>query len=526
MQKTDSVVETTLGPVQGSSEGGLHIFRGIPFAPPPVGERRWLPPQPAEPWREARPATGFGPSSPQNPIVISLDNGLDQMEGETSEDCLYLNVWTPGIDAARRPVMVWIHGGGFVIGSGRDPLCDPGHLAKTGDAVLVSLNYRLACFGFLRLVDVTGGAIPTTGNEGLLDQVAALEWVRDNIERFGGDPGNVTIFGVSAGRMSAGTLFGMPAADGLYQRAILQSGACQTVQPVEMSNRVGAGVLQALETDRGDPDAIRALSAQQLCDVEARLSNPQTASPQLGMTPFQPCVDGRVLPCNPLDAVRAGAAAGVDMLMGSTLHEYKPYGESFAGLSEMDFAGLVEALSMEASRLREGDRRGDLETLVAGYRRACAKRGAEAVPPDLFLTPEGDRVFWIPAILLAEAQRPHRGRAFHYVFTWESPFKGGIYGACHGLDVGFVFGTIDSTGSREFHGSGPEPDALAAFCQAGWLNFARNGDPTGGLVCKWLEYGMERATMLLGSEPSVALDFAGEERRAWRAAGYPGVGRL
>ena len=520
------IVETTSGPVRGTLEDGLHIFRGIPFAAPPVGKRRWLPPQPVEPWREVRPADGFGPSSPQNPVVVPMPNDLVRVEGEQSEDCLYLNVWTPGADDAHRPVMVWIHGGGFILGSGSQAISDPAHLAAAGDAVLVTINYRLASFGFLRLVDVTGGAIPATGNEGMLDQIAALEWVRDNIGRFGGDPGNVTIFGESAGGMSVGTLFGMPAADGLYRRGILQSGACQTVHPVELANRVGADVLQLLGVEPNDAKAIRSLEAQRLLDVEAGLSSPESASPHLGMTPFQPCVDGATLPVNPLQAVRAGRVAGIDMLIGSTLEEYKPFAEVFPGLAEMDFGGLVEGMSAEAARLLEGDRRGDFETLLAGYRHAWAERGLEATPPDMMLTLEGDRIFRMPALMLAEAQSAHPGRTYNYVFTWRSPWKGGILGACHGLDVGFVFGTIDATQSREFHGEGPQADALEAFCQAAWLNFARTGDPSGSVVGTWPEYGTGRATMLLGAERTVALDFAAAERRAWHAAGYPGVGRL
>ena len=244
------------------------------------------------------------------------------------------------------------------------------------------------------------------------------------------------------------------------------------------------------------------------------------------MTPFQPCVDGATLPVNPLQAVRAGRVAGIDMLIGSTLEEYKPFAEVFPGLAEMDFGGLVEGMSAEAARLLEGDRRGDFETLRAGYRHAWAERGLEATPPDMMLTLEGDRIFRMPALMLAEAQSAHPGRTYNYVFTWRSPWKGGILGACHGLDVGFVFGTIDATQSREFHGEGPQADALEAFCQAAWLNFARTGDPSGSVVGTWPEYGTGRATMLLGAERTVALDFAAAERRAWDAAGYPGVGRL
>ena len=257
MNRADRIVESTHGPVQGTLEDGLLIFRGIPFAAPPVGDRRWLPPQPVEGCREVRPAIEFGPSSPQNPITGPLPGDLMGVEGEQSEDCLYLNVWTPAPDTARRPVMVWIHGGGFIIGSGRQATSDPAHLAATGNMVMVSINYRLAGFGFLRLVDVTGGAIPSTGNEGMLDQIAALEWVRDNIERFGGDPGNVTIFGESAGGMSVGTLFGMPGAEGLYRRGVLQSGAYRTVHPVALANRVDDGTLRLLGVDPDDTRTIR-----------------------------------------------------------------------------------------------------------------------------------------------------------------------------------------------------------------------------------------------------------------------------
>ena len=250
---TGATVETTHGPVAGVAEAGLHFFRGIPYAAPPVGDLRWLPPQPATPWREVRDGTAFGPACPQNPIVISTAEHLERVDGQRSEDCLYLNVCTPGLDDARRPVMVWIHGGGFVMGAGTMPLNDPRFLVARGDVVIVSLNYRMANFGFLRLEGITGGAIPASGNEGLLDQVAALEWVRDNIARFGGDPGNVTVFGQSAGAISIGMLLAMPTADGLLHRGILQSGACQTVQPADLADRIAAFALESAGVSPDDP---------------------------------------------------------------------------------------------------------------------------------------------------------------------------------------------------------------------------------------------------------------------------------
>ena len=521
------IVETTGGPVRGERAAGVCVFRGIPFAAPPVGALRWRPPARPEPWRAVRDATAFGPVSPQNPIVIGAGLPvLDEVPGEQSEDCLHLNVWTPGIDAARRPVMVWIHGGAFVLGCGAMPLYDGRRLATRGDVVVVTINYRLAAFGFMRLTDVTGGRIPATGNEGLLDQVAALEWVWLNIERFGGDPDNVTVFGQSAGAISVGSLMAMPVAAGSFRRAILQSGGCQTAQPKDLANRVAAAVLRALDVDAGDAAAIEAVPAERLVRVEARLSNPETADPELGLMPFQPCVDGAVLPRLPLASVEQGWAADVDVLAGSTLEEYKPYGSAFGGLEEMDDAGLVDALSFEVGRLVGRDARADVTALAQAYRQVRRARGLSVAPGELFLTLEGDRNFWMPGVMLAEARRAAPAKTFHYVFDWPSPWRGGAFGACHGLDVGFVFGTIGATGTGAYHGDGPAAAALVAGCQAAWTNFARHGDPSGAPLGAWPPYGAERNTMRLGARPGLSRDFQGAERRAWEAIGNPAVGRL
>ncbi|MGA7869291.1 MAG: carboxylesterase family protein, partial [Candidatus Binatus sp.] len=224
------------GKLDGDEQGGLFVFKGIPFAAPPTGARRWLPPEKPASWSGVRDARRFGAVAHQNSVMLSALSAM-VIEGEQSEDCLSLNVWTPALGGKRRPVMVWIHGGAFTIGSGSQALYDGSVLARRGDVVVVTVNYRLGPLGFLRLADVTGGKIPATGNEGMLDQVAALEWVRDNIAEFGGDPGNVTIFGESAGGMSVGTLLAMPAARGLFHKAIPQSGACHTGAPVARANR-------------------------------------------------------------------------------------------------------------------------------------------------------------------------------------------------------------------------------------------------------------------------------------------------
>ena len=225
----DALVETRRGAVRGVGKDGLVLFRGLPYARPPIGPLRFRPPEPPEAWSGIRDATRFGSSAPQNGALIGplMSLGI----GRTGEDCLHLNIWTPAADGRRRPVMVWIHGGAFILGSGSQMLYDGAALARRGDVVVVTINYRLGALGFLRLRDRFGSRLPASGNEGLLDQIAALQWVRDEISSFGGDPGNVTIFGESAGAMSCATLLATPRAGGLFHRAILQSGAANYLWP-------------------------------------------------------------------------------------------------------------------------------------------------------------------------------------------------------------------------------------------------------------------------------------------------------
>jgi para-nitrobenzyl esterase len=229
----ETIVKTDAGKVEGYQQRGLYVFKGMPYAAPPVGERRWLPPGAAEPWSGVRQAQSSAAIAPQNMAQGGfLDLNQRPAAEPQSEDCLYLNVWTPGLDDAHRPVLFWIHGGGFTGGSGSSPVYKGSRLSSRGNVVVVTTNYRLGPLGFLNLNEITGGKIPATGNEGLLDQVAALEWVRSNITSFGGDPGNVTIFGESAGGMSVGCLLAVPQAKGLFRRAILQSGAANTARPL------------------------------------------------------------------------------------------------------------------------------------------------------------------------------------------------------------------------------------------------------------------------------------------------------
>jgi para-nitrobenzyl esterase len=491
----DPIVETSLGRLRGAREGDLAVFRGVPFAAAPVGERRFRAPEPAEPWPGVRDAARFGPSAPQLPVPFDLIPGLDV--GPTDEDCLFLNVFTPGPGGGRRPVLVWIHGGAFTIGSGSQAMYDPRPLARRGDVVVVTLNYRLGALGFLALED--GSAAP---NAGLLDQLAALRFVGENAAAFGGDPANVTVFGESAGGMSVGCLLGMRESQGLFARAIPMSGAAHGANPPEVAARVRRDLCRELGLADGDLAGLRSapvdaiLKAQRSCELSY-----QTETIRMG---FRPNVDGRALPVRPIDGIRAGHAAGVDVLAGATRDEWRLFGLMDPEAGRLDEAGL--AARVEARAPGHGAR------IVAAYRAARP----EASPADLFFAVESDRLFRVPAIRLAEAQSAHRERTFSYLFTWESPLFGGRLGACHGVDVPFAFGLIGTPGAEKFAGGGPAARTLAERTMDAWLGFARRGEPGHPGLPAWPRFDTEtRATLLFGESCTLEEDPLGPERAAW-----------
>ncbi len=510
---------TRYGQVEGTIEGGTVAFKGIPYAAPPVGARRWAAPERPEPWSGVRATQAFGPVAPQNPVPIQILK-MFFLEDAQSEDCLTLNVWTPGVDGERRPVMVWIHGGAFQIGSSSQSMYDGEALAQRGDVVVVTINYRLGPLGFLPLSEVTSGRIPASGNEGLLDQIAALEWVRENIAAFGGDPGNVTIFGESAGGMSCGSLLGLSQARGLFQRAIPQSGACNTAGTAERALRLGERVCRELGVSPRDADALRAVSAERLLAAERAIAGAGVGglSSEFGMM-WQPTIDGKVLPRRPIDSVRAGSAGGIAVMAGSTLDEWNLLGSDPASLSLND-AGLTERLSASL--------RGHAPApIIDAYKKALPARGKQGTPTETLMAVETDRVFRIPALRLLEAQAAHDPRTYAYLFTWPSPMLGGMLGACHALEVGFAFGTHTSEGMAEFCGTGPAADALSTNMMDAWLAFARTGDPSTSGVGKWPAHTTrDRTTMLLGEKCAVANAPYDAERRAWDGAADSVVGAL
>ena len=494
------------GKLEGAEQGGLLSFKGIPFAAPPVGERRWGAPEKPASWTGVRDARRFGAVAYQNRVMLSALSAM-VIDGEQSENCLTLNVWTPALDGKRRPVMVWIHGGGFTIGASSQALYDGSVLARRGDVVVVTVNYRLGPLGFIRLADVTDGKIPSSGNEGMLDQVAALEWVRDNIAEFGGDPGNVTIFGESAGGMSVGTLLAMPAARGLFHKAIPQSGACHTGAPVARANRTAERVLSKLGVNSGDIAAIRALTPAQLL-TGTMLADGKTPDPEFGMA-YQPVIDGTHVPRAAIEMVADGSASGVAVMVGSTLEEWKLFSLMDASLHKLDRSGLGARMSRRlTAEAADG--------VIDSYAKARAQRGESVAPGDLFTAIETDRVFRIPGVRLAQVQPRHDARVYSYLFTWPSPAMGGVLGSCHALELGFVFGTNHIPGMSSFAGTGPAAEKLATQMQDAWLAFAKSGDPSNESTGKWNRYDeVHRSTMVFGANTKLEEAPRDEERRAW-----------
>ena len=495
-----SIVETVSGKIAGERRGGHERFLGIPYAAPPVGERRWRAPQPAPMWSRVRPAVEFARSAPQPPSALP-----GMAVGPQDEDCLYLNVYTPAADSARRPVLFWIHGGGFTTGSGSQALYDGGALAERGDVVVVTINYRLGALGYLHLPGADA-------NVGQLDQIAALEWTRDNIRAFGGDPERVTIFGESAGGMAVATLLGMPAARGLFRAAIPQSGAAHDVHTRDSAARVTEAFLKEVGQTSPQLEKLRALPAAKLVEAAVAVV---AARRRLGQLAFSPVVDTATLPKRPLDAVREGSARGVALLVGTNRDE-----------SKLFRLGVAESQSLSAESLEKRVRaalaarhahESHAGRVIEAYRSARTGR-ASVEPGELLDAIDSDRTFRLPAIRLAEAHAPQEPRTYMYLFTWESPARRGTLGSCHALELPFVFGTLGAPTMDRFAGKGPDADALSARMMDAWIAFAHTGDPTHASLPAWPRYdASKRSTLVFDRTCEVVHAPLDAERAAWDA---------
>ena len=502
-------VATSYGQLAGQQEDDLAVFRGIPYAAPPQGDLRWRAPREPEAWSGLREANEFGPGSMQT-FIQGLEL-LGAWEQPVDEDCLTLNIWTPGLDDAARPVMVWIHGGGFAAGSGTTPIYDGQHLARRGDVVVVTINYRLGALGFFYSPALTDGDDPHSGNYGMRDQIAALRWVRDNIAGFGGDPDNVTIFGESAGGMSVGVLLGAAEAEGLFHRAIPQSGAGHHALPVDIATEVGRRLCAVLEVNPDDAQTLRGIPAQDVLDAQnALMAQPETAAlTGRYLMGFAPAVEGGFLETLPVEAVRNGRSKNVDLLCGTIEDEWTLLA-AIQGVNELDEASARGALAVSTGDAQTAD------SLYDHYRGARAERGAGADPLTVFDSVMTDYVFRIPSdrLLDAHSALDGAGRTYAYLFNQQSPAMDGRLRAPHAIDIPFVFGTCD--GMRPFVGDDPQTDQLTGFVMDAWLNFARAGNPGTGALPGWPEYRADqRYTMVFGPDVKTIREDREPERSIW-----------
>jgi len=509
--RVDGVVAVSGGWVSGEDVGDVWRFTGVPYARPPVGPLRWRAPEDPEPWSGVRSARAPGPIAPQTPPIAGAAIPGDPVE--QSEDCLSLNVWAPIARAAPRAVLFWIHGGGFTGGTGASMLYDGCALARSGDVVVVTCNYRLGALGFLaHPVLAAGSGSAVGGNFGLMDQVAALRWVHRHIAELGGDPGNVTVFGESAGAMSIAALLSAPAARGLFRRAVVQSGP-PYVHTAEQAHRVAGDLLEVLGISQCTRERLASVPAADLVAAVASLQN-RTPQPGELPLPFLPVIDGTFLPQDPLDAVSTGCAAGVDVLTGTNRDELAFFGLASPSLMSMDRDGLTAWLARSAPYC-------DPEAVRRTYQDALERQGRAATVRDIWVAAGSDLVFRAPTWTLATTQVRHHPGAWVYLFTYETPILGGILGSCHALEVPFVFGTHDRPGIASFVGQGPEVDGLSARMQRAWTTFAWTGRPASEATGPWQEWDPESQPVMVfgpGGTAGQVLGPGAEELRLWDPA--------
>ena len=496
---TAAVVATTAGKIQGTHTTGVYTFRGVPYGATTAGAARFQPPAKPKPWSDVRAATALGQRSPQllssfhgfvPPEVEAMDR--DEMMGE---DCLVLNVWTPALDRGRKlPVMVWLHGGGYTSGSGGFICYDGIELARKHEVVAVTVNHRLTAMGYLYLAGFGNEHYANSSNVGNLDIVAALEWVRDNIAAFGGDPANVTIFGQSGGGGKVSSLMAMPAARGLFRRAIVQSGAAVKGIPRDAATQNAKDFLARLNLKPEQLDKLPEVPLEQLLKATEPSSGPPIN--------FGPVVDGHSLPTDPFDPVAPALSANIPLLIGTVETEVT----FFPGqpLDPIDDASLHAHVKQQL----KGSSDADVDRVIAAYR--AGRPGVANTDLFLIMASDGFRA----GILLEADRKAAQGPTpvYQYYFTWHSPVRDGKLRSFHTLEIPFVFDNVDA--AKSMTGAGKDRYELATRMSNAWVAFARTGDPNHPGLPKWAPYDTtRRATMIFNNECKVVDDPHGTEQR-------------
>ena len=488
-----TVVQTESGKIAGYIDDGIFTYKGIPYAK----AERFMPPVPADSWEGIRSSRAYGPTCPQTKrtgwysdeqaFSFSWDDGFPD------EDCLRVNIWTPGInDGRKRPVMVWLHGGGYSTGSGQElPSYDGRNLAEKGDVVVVTLNHRLNALGFLDL-SAYGEKYASSGNAGLLDIVTALDWIQTNIANFGGDASNVTIFGQSGGGGKVSTLLATPSAQGKFHKAVIQSGAMIRTMDSKWSRRIGAAVVEELGITPGKIDEIQKIPYEQLLAAgEKAIAKVRPEADKAGFASFifgwAPTVDGSILPRQPFDPQAPEQSKDVPVMIGSTIHEFS------MSTYVPQLRDITKEAAVEYLRTKYGEKTDEFMTLFE-------KTYPVYQPKDLIDT---DFIFRPSTIELAGIKARQDGApVYMYMFAWESPVLDGILRSTHCMDIPFVFNNADVHASMT--GGGKEALKLADVMSQAWINFARTGDPNTEDLPEWPSYNCaEGATMFFNNNCEV-----------------------
>jgi len=504
-----AIVATSAGRIRGCVRNGIFTFKGIPYGATTAGEARFQPPSPPPPWTQVRPTMSYGPVCPQPVRSGWLSDRAaflyDWDDGYPSEDCLRLNVWTPvAEDRGKRPVMVWLHGGGYEAGSSQElPAYDGENLSRRGDVVVVSINHRLNVFGFLNMAAVGGEKYARSINVGMLDIVAALQWVRDNVARFGGDPGNVTVFGQSGGGAKVGTLMAMPTAQGLFHKAIVQSGSLLRVASAEASAAQATAVLQELQAQGIGNEQLTQVAPARLVEIATAVKNKlQSTNPRASITDrlgWQPWLDGAVVTSHPFEPQAPALAAKVPMLIGTTMHEF-----SSAAMMP-DPRSLTEQWLVEDVAKAYGD---SAERIVEAFKRGHPG----ALPYELAAIIGATATFRSSAVKQAQLQSTN-APAYMYWFAWKTPVLDGTALAYHCADLAFAFDNIDRCANST--GGTPEARDLAAKVSQAWIQFARTGNPNHSGLPRWPAVSAQALpTMIFDTRCEVKNDPDAQERKS------------
>jgi para-nitrobenzyl esterase len=494
--------ETSLGTIRGVDAGGIKTFKGVPYGANTMGRNRFMPPADPPKWTGVRDALAWGPSAPQRePGARTASSDLAVAAAglpSENENCLVLNVWSPALgDGRKRPVMLWCHGGGFATGSGSSPVTDGTNLARRGDVVVVTINHRLNVLGFTSLAELGGPEFASSGDVGMLDIVHALKWVRGNIERFGGDPNLVTVFGQSGGGRKVATLLAMPSARGLFHRAIIESGATMKLVEQEQATRVATELMKTLGLNRSQVRELQNLPIDRVMGAYFETVRRMNVD-QMTMG-FSPTMDGKAVANHPFHPTASGVSPDVPLMLGSTRTELT---------SSADAAAF--SLSEEAMRKRVQDLLGASAGAVVDVYR---KTNPGASPSDLYFLIASDHRYSGPVMKIAERRAAlGKGPVYLYYFRWETPLDGGRLKSPHTIEIPFAF---DNVKASRLTSSSPEAQALADKVSAAWIAFARKGDPNTGSLPKWAPFNAtDRATMVFNTKSAAVNDPIRQERLA------------